>query len=110
MNKQVVQGKSIQLTNIRKSWEKPVIERKWLYYILQTLVVIGLLTGFTTFFLSLAISLFLLVWFKLLSIDAIKRNFNFDLLVVNSKFCTVQFVGFRLISQENVLHVQFIFL
>ena len=48
----------------------------------QALVAILVLSQFMSFFLGLLLTLFLLVSFNYLNIDSIKRNFNFDLLIV----------------------------
>ena len=79
----IEQDKSLYLMGqIRKAWRKPTIKNKEFYYLLQAITAVALLMGSISFFLSLVISLFLLVWFKYLNIDSIKRNFNFDLLIV----------------------------
>ncbi|MEQ9062709.1 MAG: SLC13 family permease [Vicingaceae bacterium] len=70
------------LTNIRESFKKPLVRRKPVYYFLQALVAGALFTGYFDFFFSLVLSLFLLVWFGFLTVDSIKSNFNFDLLIV----------------------------
>ena len=70
------------LTEIRKGWKKPVVRGSWYYKLLQLLTIFGVIVGQISFFMGLLITLFLLVVFKYLNIDAIKKNFDFDLLIV----------------------------
>jgi len=70
------------LSEIKKAFSKPVIKNKGIYYAAQAITALLVFTQLMSFFLGLLITLFLLVTFKYLSIDSIKRNFNFDLLIV----------------------------
>lgn len=70
------------LGKLKKAFSAPKSKFPWVYRSLQLLTIIGLLTGYLSFLLSLMLSLFLVVLFKYLSIEEIKRNFNLDLLIV----------------------------
>lgn len=79
----IEQDKSLfLLSQVRKSRIMNKTKFHGSYKWLQLLVILGVITGFFSFFLGLFISAFLLVLFNFLPIDAIKREFNFDLLIV----------------------------
>ncbi len=81
--RRIINDKNLYLlSHIKRSFVPGKTGNKTLFWILQSLIGLALLTNYLSFFLALLLSLFTMVSFRYLSIDIIKKNFNFDLLIV----------------------------
>ncbi len=103
----ISQNKNLYVISEREGTLKGNPSNKKVYYVLQILVALLTIFGICSFFFGLTLSFFLLMSFGYLNIDQIKKNFNFNLLIILA--CSIT-LGSAFISSGAADFVSFKFI